>query len=215
MTFTERNRPERYTLLNKEEPRSKNSETTTSMLESDRSARRSIAILPLQNLSKNRKSEVFADGLTEELISAFGNVSQLDVMARTSVVKFKGEQMPPSKVCKQLKVSYVLEGSVRSGERHRIRILVRLIDSHDRVLWVGTYDRELENMLDIQVDIGQKVVETLNVKVAPDEQRRIVRRSAQNYDAYYSYLNGLYAERDSDKEGLASRHEVLQRGYQS
>src|SRR5262249_882386 len=113
-----------------------------------------IAVLPLANISPNPENEYFADGMTEELISRLSRVSGLDIIARTSIMQYKGKTKSIAEIGRDLNVNTILEGSVRKvGER--IRITIQLIDVASQAhLWSEDYDRELEDVLATQSEIS-------------------------------------------------------------
>jgi TolB-like protein/Flp pilus assembly protein TadD len=150
-----------------------------------------IAVLPFINMSPNHEDEYFADGLTEELISTMSKISGLRVIARTSVMGFKGEKKKISEVARELEVGTVLEGSVRKVE-NRLRITVQLINSETSDhLWAESYDREMKDIFAIQSEISQVVADALRVRLLPNEKSRVERKPTENVEAYETYLRGL------------------------
>lgn len=124
-----------------------------------------VAVLPLVNISRDPADEYFADGLTEELISAISRTEGIRVIARTSVMKYKGTTKGVSEIGRDLNAGSVLEGSVRkSGER--LRVAVKLVSAADEVSrWSEEYDRELKDIFEVQEDIGRKVAASLRLQV--------------------------------------------------
>ena len=116
-----------------------------------------IAVLPLDNISDNSESEYFADGMTEELISQLTKISGLNVIARTSVMKYKHTKLNIEEIGRELNVNTILRGSVRQAS-DKAKIVVRLIDVDTQEnLWTMDYDRELKDIFTIQTDIALKV----------------------------------------------------------
>jgi serine/threonine protein kinase/Tfp pilus assembly protein PilF len=152
---------------------------------------RSIAVLPLTNLSGDPAQEYFSDGMTEELIATLSKVSSLKVISRTSVMQFKGTKKPLREIAAALGVEGVIEGSVlRAGER--VRITAQLINaSTDTHLWAESYDRDLKDILALQSDVARKVAEALALKLLPGEQARLASARAVDPDAYQAYLKGI------------------------
>ena len=111
---------------------------------------RSLAVLPLENLSHDPEQEYFADGMTEQLISDLAQISALKVISRTSVMQYKGAHKPLAQIAKELGVDAVIEGSVqRAGDR--VRITAQLIEAPaDRHLWARSYERDLRDVLALQ-----------------------------------------------------------------
>jgi adenylate cyclase len=158
----------------------------------NQSDRRRIAVLPFANMSPNSADEYFADGMTEELIATMSRISSLKVIARTSVMTYKGAQKTISDVARELGVGSVLEGSVRKfGDR--ARVTVQLIDSRtSEHLWAESYDRNLSDILAIQSDISRMVAEALRVKLLDQEKTVMDTKRTVNAEAYTLYLKGLY-----------------------
>ncbi len=120
----------------------------------------SIAVLPLENLSKDPEQEYFADGMTDELIAELAKISALRVISRTSVMQYKGTKKPMPQIAKELNVDGVVEGSVqRSGDK--VRITAQLIEGPtDRHLWVESYERDLRDILALQSDVAKAIAAT-------------------------------------------------------
>jgi len=154
---------------------------------------RSIAVLPMENLSGDPEQEYFADGMTDELITTLANLSNLRVVSRTSVMRYKRISKPLSQIGRELNVDAVVEGTVeRSGSRVRIR--VQLIQTAaDRHLWAQTYDRELRDTLFLQSDAAMDIASHVQASLAPAHAQGLVARAQQvNPQAYDAYLKGLY-----------------------
>jgi len=152
--------------------------------------RNRIAILPFTNMSPDPDDEYFADGMTEELISTMSKVGGLKVIARTSVMGYKGSQKKVSDVAKELEVGTVLEGSVRKAG-DRLRITAQLIDSRTSDhLWVESYDRRLDDVFAVQSDVAKQVAEALRVRILSPEIKRIEKKPTESTTAYTLYLRG-------------------------
>jgi adenylate cyclase len=149
-----------------------------------------VAVLPLINFSPDQSDEYFADGLTEELISSVSRTKGLRVIARTSIMRYKGSSKSIAEIGRELNVGSILEGSVRKAG-NKVRISVQFVDtSNEEPRWSQDYDREIEDVLDIQSDIAQKVAEALREHVfgsLPHPANGIVTR---NPEAYLNYLRG-------------------------
>jgi len=146
-----------------------------------------IAVLPFVNISQETEEEYFADGLTEELISCVSRTEGLRVIARTSVMKYKGTSKPLSEIGKELGVENVLEGSVRKAAE-RVRINVQLVDpSVEEPKWSQQYDRELRDIFAIQTDIAQRVADALRLQILGPSGPASHTRSPE---AYVSHLRG-------------------------
>jgi len=164
--------------------------------------KRRIAILPFANISANPGDEYFADGMTEELIATMSRIGGLKVIARTSVMGYKGGQKKISDIAKELEVGAVLEGSVRkAGER--LRITVQLIDSQTSDhMWAESYDRELKDVFAIQSDIAKTVAEALKVQLLSSERAIIEKKQTVDPEAYALYLKGRYLWNERTRESV-------------
>src|SRR2546425_208985 len=164
-------------------------------------ARLRIAVLPLLSISPDPGDEYFADGMTEELISAVSKIGDLRTTSRTSAMRYKGSKKSVGEIASELAVGSVLEGSVRKAG-NRLRITIELIDvERDEQLWSQSYDRELADIFAIQGDIANKVAEALQVHLLADERQRIERRATANMEAYGLYLKGLHYRSERTEEG--------------
>jgi len=154
------------------------------------SAAKSVAVLPFANMSADAENEYFTDGMAEEIINALTKIQSLRVASRTSSFAFKGKNEDIGEIGKKLKVSTVLEGSVRKmGNRLRINAqLVNVADGYQ--LWSERYDRELEDVFAIQDDISQAIVKALRVILSEGEKKQIKKARAVNVQAYDYYLRG-------------------------
>ena len=154
------------------------------------SAAKSVAVLPFANLSADPENEYFTDGMADEIISALTKIQSLRVTSRTSSFVFKGKSEDVGEIGRKLKVSTVLEGSVRKmGNRLRITAqLVNVADSSN--LWSEKYDREIEDIFAIQDDISQAIVKALRVILTEGEKKQIEKARTENVQAYDYYLRG-------------------------
>lgn len=152
---------------------------------------RRFAVLPL--LSIGQGEEYLADGLTEELISAFSHVPMLKVVARTTMMRYKGSTKSISEIGSELNVSTILEGSVRKYT-NRLRITVQLIETNtEEYLWSENYDSRFEDILDIQHDVAEKTVQALKPKMGDKNVTQLgAKKSTRNSEAFLLYLKGRY-----------------------
>ena len=150
----------------------------------------SIAILPFDNMSDDPKQDFFADGMTDELITDLSKISGLLVISRNSSFAYKGKTVNVQQVADELKVKYVLEGSIqRAGDRVRIR--AQLIDgATDHHLWAESYDAVMENIFDLQDEITKKIAAVLAVKLTVKEQNRLTNKETTNIEAYDAFVKG-------------------------
>ena len=163
---------------------------------------RSVAVLPLENLSGDASQEYFADGMTDQLIATLGQISALRVISRTSVMGYKGARKPLPQIGRELNVDAVVEGSiVRAGGR--VRITAQLIEAAaDRHLWAHSYDGELRDSLALQSQVARAIADEIRVNVRPAEQAALERVKAVNPDAYEAYLKGRYFWNKRTADGL-------------
>ena len=151
-------------------------------------ARLSICVLPFANMSGEPEQEYFSDGISEDIITDLSKVSTLAVTARNTAFTFKGKHVDIAQVARQLKVSHVLEGSVRKAGQ-RVRITAQLIDgrtgSH---LWAERYDRDLNDIFSLQDEISQAIVAAMRLKLLPDEKKALGQRGTSNPEAYKFFL---------------------------
>jgi TolB-like protein len=152
---------------------------------------RSVAILPLKNLSADPNQEYFADGMTEELINDLGQVSTLRVISLTSAMSYKGTTKNLPEIAHELSVDGVVEGGVlRDG--NEVRISVQLIDArNDRPIWAHTYDRDLTSVLAWQGEVAQAIADQISINVTPQEQARLARSRPIDPAAQDLYLRGI------------------------
>jgi adenylate cyclase len=151
-------------------------------------ARVAICVLPFANMSGDSEQEYFSDGITEDIITDLSKVSALAVTSRNSAFMFKGKQVDVPKVARELKVSHVLEGSVRKAGG-RVWITAQLVDasSNDHV-WAERYDRDLNDIFALQDEISEAIVKAMKLKLLPEEKMAIEQRGTDNVEAYNLYL---------------------------
>jgi len=148
----------------------------------------SICVLPFANISGDAEQEYFSDGISEDIITDLSKVSALHVVSRNTAFTLKGKPVDVRQVADQLKVSHVLEGSVRKAAG-RVRITAQLIDgSNDSHVWGERYDRDLNDIFALQDEISKAIVGALKVKLLPEEKKAIGRRGTENVEAYNLYL---------------------------
>jgi adenylate cyclase len=167
---------------------------------------RSIAVLPLVNISPDPHDEYFAEGLTEELISVLSQVRDLSVIARSSVLPYKSAPKPIAQIGLELGVDAVLEGSVRKAGQ-RIRITLQLIDAAtQRHLWSSSYNREVDDVFAVQTDIAERTAEALRLEFTRAGRKGGRGRPTSNPAAYDLFLRGLVA---SDEHTNAGAEEAI------
>jgi len=151
----------------------------------------SVAVLPFENLSADPDQEYFSDGLTDALFTNLAKIRALSVISRTSVMQYKGTKKPVPEIARELKVDYVVEGTViRAGDR--VRISAQLIAaSTDRHVWAESYDRAGSDGVSLQSELAQTIASQIHVQVTPQEQRRLIARPV-GVEAQELYLKGRF-----------------------
>ena len=151
-------------------------------------ARIGICVLPFANMSGDSEQEYFSDGISEDVITDLNKVSALFVVARNTAFTFKGKSVDVAQLARQLKVSHVLEGSVRKAGG-RVRITAQLIEgSSGGQIWAERYDRDLNDIFALQDEISEAIVKALRLKLLPEEKQAIEQRGTDNVEAYNLYL---------------------------
>ncbi|MCJ7503380.1 MAG: protein kinase, partial [Acidobacteriia bacterium] len=152
---------------------------------------RSLAVLPLENLSGDPEQDYFADGMTEELITNLAKISALKVISRTSMMQYKGTKKPLPQIAKELNVDAIIEGSVLR-EGGQVRITAQLIQaSTDQHLWAESYQRDLRGVLALQGEIASVIAEKVRAALTPTERAQLTRARPVNPEAYEAYLKGM------------------------
>lgn len=185
---------ERFTIPVKDEP------LTTA---SEQSIDKSIAVLPFVNMSADKDNDYFSDGLSEELLNLLAKVDGLKVAARTSSFKFRNSEADIAEIGEQLNVATVLEGSVRKSG-NQARITAQLIKVDDGFhMWSETYDRELNNIFEVQDEIAQAIVDALKLPLLGHDAKPLTSTtSTDNFAAYDLYLLGRHHAREYSQPGL-------------
>jgi eukaryotic-like serine/threonine-protein kinase len=175
------------------------------------SSQASIAVLPFRNLSAGGE-DYFSDGMTEEIITALTKIETLQVASRTSAFAFKGKPEDVRRIGATLGVRTVLEGSVRQAGK-RLRISAQLVNVADGYhLWSERYDREMEDVFDVQDEISRSIAEALKVRLLPAEEAGISSRGTEDVEAYNDYLKGRYHfNRREAPEAIAEFERALSR----
>ena len=164
----------------------------------------SIAVLSFTNMSTDPENEYFCDGLAEELLNALAKIDGLKVAARTSAFAFKGKNSHISEIGRTLGVRTVLEGSVRKSG-NRMRISVQLVNAADGYqLWSDRYDREIQDIFDVQDEITLAVVDVLKGKLLGGARATALKHGTENPEAYQLYLKGRFHWNERTSESLKS-----------
>jgi TolB-like protein len=163
---------------------------------------KSIAVLPFVNMSADADNEYFSDGLSEELLNLLAKVDGLKVAARTSSFKFKGSEADIAEIGQKLNVATVLEGSVRKSG-NQARITAQLIKVDDGFhLWSETYDRELDNIFEVQDEIATAIVDALKLPLLGHDAKPVTSTSANNFASYDLYLQGRHEARQYSEQSF-------------
>jgi eukaryotic-like serine/threonine-protein kinase len=190
---------------------------------------KSLAVLPLEDLSGDAAQDYLSDGLTEELITRLSKVGGLSVTSRSMAMRFKRSGRSPADVAKELGVQAVVEGTVaRSADR--VRVTARLVDTAGTSLWAERYDRPSSDAIGIQADVASSIADAIRTNITPKERERLTSVSSSNPQAYDFYLRGrFHAGRESPESirqaidfferavaadpGFAPAHAELARAY--
>ncbi|TIS85851.1 adenylate/guanylate cyclase domain-containing protein [Mesorhizobium sp.] len=174
----------------------------------------SIAVLPFANMSGDAEQEYFADGISEDIITALSKLSQLFVIARNSSFTFKDRNVNVQEVGQNLGVRYVLEGSVRRSG-NRVRITAQLIDAASGGhLWAERFDRDLTDIFAVQDDVTQQIVDALAVNLTEDDRQRLAPEHTGNVEAYDYFLRGRELWHRLTKETNIAARDLLQRAIE-
>ena len=176
---------------------------------------RSLAVLPLENLSGDASQDYFADGMTDELITNLGQIGALRVISRTSVMTYKGVRKPLAQIAAELNVEAVVEGSVlRSGER--VRITAQLIQvPADKHIWAQSYEGDVRDTLTVQNRVARAIAEQIRVTLNRQEQATLEKSKTVNPEAYEAYLKGRYFWNKRTGDGLRTAIEYFSRAIKT
>ncbi len=175
---------------------------------------RSLAVLPFLNLNADPKTEYLSDGITESTINTLSQVPRLRVMARGTVFTYKGKEVDPRKVGRDLNVDAVVTGSINQQENTLI-IRADLVQVSDGTqLWGQQYNRNLSDILSVQSDISKEISEQLRVKLTGEEREKLTKQFTNNTEAYQLYLKGRYYWDKRTKEGLKKAVEYFQQAIE-
>jgi TolB-like protein/Tfp pilus assembly protein PilF len=170
----------------------------------------SLAVLPLENLSRDPEQDYFAEGLTEALITTLAKIGDLRVASRTSAMHYKDASKPLPQIAKELGVDAIVEGSVlRDGTR--VRITAQLIDAErESHLWAESYERDLRDVLSLQAEIAQAIAHQVRIKLTPQDQANLAHLQPVYPEAYEAYLLGRYHWNRRSGEGMGRAIQFFQ-----
>jgi adenylate cyclase len=155
------------------------------------SAHESIAVLPFQNLAEDSDEDYFADGMTAALIANLAKIESINVISRTSAMRFKGTNLSLPEIASQLGANVIVEASAQRVGEH-VRIIAQLVDgATDQDLWAETFDRDIVDVLALQSDIAQEIASQIRATVTPEERERLAASTPVKPAAYDAYLKGM------------------------
>ena len=182
----------------------------TSDQATDSSAVRSLAVLPLDNLSGDAQQDYFAEGMTEALITDLAKLGKLRVISRQTVMQYKGTRKPLSEIGRELNVDALLTGSVvRAGDRVRISVQLSRTPTENS-LWTQSYERDLRDVLALQSEVTRDIVGQIRIKLTPQEQLQFGSRTSVDAQAYDQYLRGKFFLNRQDRESNESAVAALE-----
>jgi TolB-like protein/Tfp pilus assembly protein PilF len=165
-------------------------------------SQKSIAVLPLENLSGDPDNAYFADGIQEEILTRLASIADLKVISRSSTQQYQSKPRNLREIAKQLGVANILEGSVQKAA-DQVRVNVQLVNAQtDSHLWAETYDRKLTDIFGVESEIAKGIAESLQAKLTSREQQALAVKPTNNPEAYDAYLRGLAFEARSDFDAL-------------
>lgn len=172
---------------------------------------RSLAVLPLQNLSNDPEQEYFADGMTEELITRLAQLGNVRVISRTSVMQYKGTKKRLPEIARELNVDSVVAGSVVRSGKH-VRVTAQLLDaSRDQHLWAQTYDRDLGDVLILQSEMSRAITDEIQAKLTPQQQKNLSKAARVDPAVQEDYLRGRYHLNNGGSTEIRKAIEYFQR----
>jgi TolB-like protein/DNA-binding winged helix-turn-helix (wHTH) protein/Tfp pilus assembly protein PilF len=175
---------------------------------------RSIAVLPLENLSGDPAEEYFADGMTESLISNLAGIRALKVISRTSVMRYKGSGKSLPEIARELNVDAMVEGTVQRSNG-RVRVTAQLIHAAtDTHLWAREYERDLTDVLKLQGEVARAVADEIRIQVTAEERARLASARSVNPQAHEAYLLGRYHFSKGNEQGWKQAISYFERATQ-
>ena len=161
----------------------------TGYISSSDFAEHSIAVLPFDDMSAEKDTEWFCDGVTEDILTYLSKIKGLKVVSRTSTERYKKTDKSIPEIAKELGVAFILEGSVR---RHNEAVLItaQLIKANDEHIWADNFNGNMEDVFKIQGDVSRKIVEQLKIKISPEVEKQLKNTPTENIEAYQAFLKG-------------------------
>jgi len=175
---------------------------------------RSLAVLPLENLSNDPTQEYFVDGMTEALTANLAKIAALRVISRTSAMRYKGVHKPLKEIARELNVDGVIEGAVQRSA-NRVRITAQLIHAPtDAHLWADSYQRDLQDILALQDEAARAIANEIKIKLTQNEQAHLTGARMVNPEAYEAYLKGRFYWSQRSEEGEKKGLEYFQQAIE-
>jgi serine/threonine protein kinase/tetratricopeptide (TPR) repeat protein len=173
----------------------------------------SLAVLPLENLSKDPDQDYFADGMTDELITDLSRISALRVISHTSIMGFKNTNKPLPEIANSLHVDALVEGSIqRSGQRVKVNArLIRASGSQEQQVWARSYERDLSDVLTLQTELAMAIANEVRIQLTQNEKDRLAEGRSINPEAHEAYLAGRYYWNKRTGEGLEKSISYLEK----
>jgi len=177
-------------------------------------ARLSLVVLPFANLSGDPAQDYFADGLTEDVISALGRFPDMTVISRSAAFAYKGKSARPDEIGRELNVAYLVDGSLRkSGDR--VRISMELLETaRATLLWTEQYDRDIKDLFTIQDEIARQIVATLSVRLTALQLARLTSKPPSNLEAYDLVLRGRDLSRRDSRAAQSQARQLFERAIE-
>jgi class 3 adenylate cyclase/TolB-like protein len=174
----------------------------------------SIVVMPLANLSGDQAQDYFADGLTEDIISALGRFPDMTVISRSAAFTYRGKSARPDEIGRELNVAYLVDGNLRkTGESARIS--VELLDTaRETVLWTEQYDREIKDLSTIQDEIARQIAGALSIRLTALQLARSASKPPSNLEAYDLVLRGRDLSRRESRVALSQARQLFERAIE-
>jgi non-specific serine/threonine protein kinase len=173
--------------------------------------RKSIAVLYFENLSRDKEDDYLRDGITEDLLTDLSKIQGLDVFPRTTVLAYRDRHAPVTTICREIAAEYVLEGSLRRAGS-RLRVNVQLVAGATGFpVWSERYDREMEDIFDVQDEIAHRIAEALRITLTPRERAELAAKPTANPQAYDLYLRGRSFARRAARQDLEFALELFEK----
>jgi len=171
---------------------------------------RPLAVLYFENSSGQKEDEYLRDGITEDIITELSKIKELHIFSRPTVLAFRDKPVTPVQIGQQLSAAYVLAGTLRRAGS-RLRISAQLVDTKtDFPLWSERYDREMQDIFELQDEIARKIAEALRVTLSPQEQAELSVKPTENLQAYDLYLRGKSYARRMTKQDLEFARQMFE-----